>query len=272
MAGKSTGLETFPSPGGKKRTTRAYSVYIDGDGKELHGFADTSKAGWNSTKDGTPLCWLYVVDAVTGVRCRDPMQVADAAALETCLGHLVKAGLAGDGPFTFMLQKGEPGAWENVLETSAAYLRELAPDHLWLGALARFSSSYDTAHCAAAVVGGVGFAVGAVGGFLGAFGWGWRTAADSAARKFKRLYYHSYLAVAAPGCGHKLVRMSDKSPRLLRVGEVEVRRQGPYGELSRAFAKPGVQDCDTGRGQGVLITAAAFTLVADRLEAPPPTC
>ena len=136
---KEAGLKSFPTPAGGPRQTRAYSVRVDKDGNELHhNFADRSKIKWASTNEGRPLCWVYAVDD-QNVRSHDPINVTDAKALEASVAHLAAA--AGDGVFapasgargvaervTFVVQKGEPAAWDDVLRTVATPASPATPD------------------------------------------------------------------------------------------------------------------------------------------------
>lgn len=138
---KEAGLKSFPTPAGGPRQTRAYSVRVDKDGNELHhNFADRSKIKWASTNEGRPLCWVYAVDD-QNVRSHDPINVTDAKALEASVAHLAAA--SGDSVFapasgargapvaervTFVVQKGEPAAWDDVLRTVATPASSATPD------------------------------------------------------------------------------------------------------------------------------------------------
>lgn len=92
--------------------------------------------------------------------------------------------------------------------------------------------------------------------------------AASGSRKLARAYYNSYLLASSSPCSNpdgyelKLVKMRDRSPRLLRVGEVEVQRQEPFHALDLAIQGDAVVDCDTACGEGLLVQAVHIRKIA----------
>jgi len=230
------------------------------------------------------------------VRSRDPFNVTDAKSLEAAVAHLaatpgqsVFSPASGGAPVadrvTFVVQKGEPGAWDDVLRTVAtpaspsrpplgkipsaqvtAALAATLPDHVALGALGRFASSYDKQHFGAGLLGSLGYVCG---GLLGTPVTGsFSRSAASGSRKLTRAYYTSYLLTTPSPCTNpgayelKLVKMRDRSPRLLRVGEVEVQRQEPFHALDLAIQSDSVADCDTACGEGLLVQAVHIRKIA----------
>lgn len=229
------------SPLGRRKSS--YGAGLDVLGNEM----------WKSSRKlgPPPLCWIHVVDEATGLRSPDPYRVEDFADLESTLASVVER-----GERRLVLERGVEASWDEVKRVATVALKRVSTELDLRAVQCRFENTYEEHYAAQ------GF--GAVGGFFGAvFGavFGGLTCSDtsrwaaSGYRKCARAYYRSFLAIAGlyDDTTFKLVKADDMTPRLQRVGEVQVKEETASVDLATAAVLP--WSADPARGEGLLVKA-----------------